>query len=59
MLVRLRIAEIGEHAVAHVLGDKPAIALDEVGAAAMVAADDPTQILGSSWEESAVEPTKS
>ena len=28
MLVRLRIAEIAEHAVAHVLGDEPSAALD-------------------------------
>ena len=34
MLVRLRIAEIDEHAVAHVLGDETADALDGLGAAA-------------------------
>ena len=31
--VRLRIAEIGEYAVAHVFGDEAAIALDELAAA--------------------------
>ena len=46
MFMRLGIAEISENAVAHVLGDKPAIALDEVGATAMIAADDPTQVFG-------------
>ena len=29
VLVRLRIAEIGEHAVAHVFGDETAVALDQ------------------------------
>jgi hypothetical protein len=46
MLVSLRIAEIREHAVAHVLGDKSAIALDEASAAAMIGADDPSKVLG-------------
>jgi len=45
MLVRLRIAEIGEHTVAHVLGHEAAVALDRFGAAAMVGADDPPQVL--------------
>ena len=30
MLVRLGIAEIGEHAVAHVFGDEAAVALDQL-----------------------------
>jgi hypothetical protein len=46
VLVRLRIAEIHQHAVAHVAGDKPAKALDNLCDAAMVGADDPAQILG-------------
>ena len=40
MLVGLRIAEIGEHAVAHVLGDEAAVALDQLRAAAVIGADD-------------------
>ena len=46
VLMRLRIAEINQHAVAHVLGDKPAKAADGVGDAAMIGADDLAQILG-------------
>jgi hypothetical protein len=46
MLVRPRISEIGKYAVAHVLGDKPAIALDQFGAAAMVASDNATLVFG-------------
>ncbi len=45
MLVGPRIAEIGEHAVAHVLGDKPAAAPDHLGNAAMIGADHRAQIL--------------
>ena len=33
VLVRLRPAEIGQHAVAHVFGDVPVPALDHLGAA--------------------------
>ena len=40
MLVGLGIAEIGEHAVAHVFGDEAAVALDQRRAAAMIGADD-------------------
>ena len=46
VLVRLGIAEIGEHAVAHILRDKPAIALDQLGAATMIRADHPVQVFG-------------
>jgi len=46
ILVRLRIAEINQDAVAHVAGDKPAKPLDDPCDAAMVGADDPAQILG-------------
>ncbi len=45
VLVGPRIAEIGEHAVAHVLGDKPAGALDDRGDAAVIGAEDRAQIL--------------
>jgi hypothetical protein len=46
VLMRLGIAEINEHAVAHILGDKAAKPTDGVGNAAMVGADDLAQILG-------------
>ena len=45
-LMRLRIAEVNQHTVAHILGDKTAKAADGVGDAAMVGADDLAQILG-------------
>jgi len=44
VLVRLGIAKVGEHAVAHVLRDKPAVALDPLGAAMMISANYPMQI---------------
>jgi hypothetical protein len=37
---RDRIAEIGKHAVAHVLSDEPAVTLDQFRAAAVICADD-------------------
>ena len=47
VLMRLRIAEIGEHAVAHVLGDEPAERAATISAtAAVIGADDLAQILG-------------
>ena len=46
VLVRLRPAEIGEHAIAHVFGDVPAPALDHLGAALLIGADDATHVLG-------------
>ena len=46
ILVRLRIAEVDQHAVTHVAGYKPAKAFDDICDAAMIGADDPTQILG-------------
>ena len=46
VLMRLGIAEINQHAVAHILGDKTAKAADGVGDAAVVGADDLAQILG-------------
>src|SRR6516225_5392226 len=46
VLMRLRIAEINQDAVAHVAGDKPAKALGNLCDAAMVSADNPAQIFG-------------
>jgi CHASE2 domain-containing sensor protein len=46
VLMRLRISEINQHAVAHILGDKAVKAADGVGDAAVVGADDLAQILG-------------
>ena len=46
ILVRLRVAEIHKHPIAHVLGDKAAEAGDRLGDAAMIHADDLAQILG-------------
>jgi hypothetical protein len=44
--MRLGIAEINQHAVAHILGDKTAKAANGVGDAAVVGTDDLAQILG-------------
>ena len=44
--MRLGIAEVDEHATAHVLGDKPGEAGSRVRDAAVVGADDLAQILG-------------
>ena len=46
VLVRLGIAEIDQHAVAHVFGDKTGEAGDRVGDAMVIGADDFAQILG-------------
>jgi hypothetical protein len=46
VLMRLGIAEINQHAIAHIFGDKAAKAADGVGDAAMVGTDDLAQILG-------------
>ena len=46
VLMGLGIAEIGQHSVAHVLGDEAAGLGDEIGAAAVVCADDLAHILG-------------
>ena len=59
VLVRLRPAEIGEHAVAHVLGDVAAPALDHLGAGVLIGADHPPMSSGSSRAASSVEPTRS
>jgi hypothetical protein len=46
VLVRLRIAKIDQHAVAHVFGDKTGKPADGVGDAAVIGPDDLAQILG-------------
>ena len=46
VLVRLRPAEVRQNAIAHVLGDVPAPALDHLGAAALIGADHATHVLG-------------
>ena len=43
--MRLRVAEIDQHPVAHVLGDKAVEAADRLGDGAVVGADQLTQIL--------------
>ena len=46
MLVGLGIAEIGQHPVAHVLGDETAGLGDEIGAATVIRTDDLAHVLG-------------
>ena len=46
MLVCLGVAEIDQHTVAHILGNEPAILLDQCCAAAVIGADDGPQVLG-------------
>ena len=46
VLMRLRIAEIDQHAVAHVFGDKAVEAADRLGDRAVVVPDQLAQILG-------------
>ncbi len=46
VLVRLRPAEIGEHAITHVLGDMPAPALDHLGAGGLIGPDHLPHVLG-------------
>ena len=46
VLMRLRIAEINQHPVAHVLGDKAVKAADRLGDSAVVIPDQLAQILG-------------
>ena len=45
-LVRPRVAEVHQHPIAHVPGDKAVEAGDRVGDAAMIPADDLAQVLG-------------
>ena len=46
ILVGLGIAEIGEHSVAHVLGNESTVALDQHRAAALIVTNDSPQVLG-------------
>jgi hypothetical protein len=46
VLMGSRVAEIGEHAVAHVFRDKPVGAPDDIGNSAVVGSNDLAQILG-------------
>jgi hypothetical protein len=46
VLVCSRVAEINQHSVAHILGDKPIEASDDVGDGAVVGGDNLAQILG-------------
>ncbi len=45
VLVRLRVAEIHQNSVAHILGDKAAEVSDRIGDTAVIRTDDLTQIL--------------
>jgi hypothetical protein len=45
VLARLRVAEIGQHAVAHVFGDEAALAFDGLSAAPVIGGDDGAQVL--------------
>ena len=45
VLVRLRVAEVHQHPIAHVLGDKPVEAGDRIGDTAMIGADDLAHVL--------------
>jgi hypothetical protein len=42
--MRLRITEIGEHAIAHVFGDEATVVLDQFGAAMMIGRNDAPQV---------------
>jgi hypothetical protein len=44
--MRPRLAEIDQNAVAHILGDKPVEAPDDIGDSAVIGGDDLSQILG-------------
>src|SRR5882757_4754533 len=46
VLMGLRIAEVGNYAIAHVLGDKPARAADHLRAAVMIGTHDLSHVLG-------------
>jgi hypothetical protein len=46
VLVRLRVAEIHQHAIAHVFGDKAAEMGDPIGNTPMIRSNDLTQVLG-------------
>jgi hypothetical protein len=46
VLVRLRVAEVHQHPIAHVIGDEAVEAGDRIGDAAVIGADDLAQVLG-------------
>ena len=46
LFVSLRIAEVGEHAVAHVFGDEAAVGRDEASAACVIGCEDLPHVLG-------------
>ena len=46
MFMRVGVTEIGENAIAHVLGDEATVALDQFGAAAVMGSNDASQVLG-------------
>jgi hypothetical protein len=53
------VAEINEHAIAHILSDKAAKAADGIGDAAMVSPTISRRSSGSKRVDSGVEPTRS
>ena len=55
----LGIAEVGHHAVAEVLGDMAAEAVDRLGCGAMILGDDLAPFLGVEMAAISVEPTRS
>jgi hypothetical protein len=59
VLVRVRISEVREHAVAKVLRDMPVEASDDRRRGGLVRAQHVTEFLGSTLAESSVEPTRS
>jgi hypothetical protein len=44
VLMSLRVAEINEDAAAHVLGDEPAVTLDQLRVRGVIGADDRPQV---------------
>ena len=46
VLMRLRVAEIDQHPVAHIFGDKAVEASDDIGYGMVISGDDLAQILG-------------
>jgi hypothetical protein len=59
ILMGLRIAEIDQHAVAHVFRHEPAEPLHSLGDALLISGNDLAQVLRVHSAESAVEPTRS
>ena len=59
VLMGLRIAEVHQHAVAHVLRYEPAEALHGLGDALLIGGNDLAEVLRVHTRRSAVEPTRS